>query len=180
MPYKSKWISLSDAIAYVEDREQCDPTAALRQIRTALGDGEIPARWGPDPAPDPIQLGAYATLYFTTSQFADDQVPTDAGFWSGVLIMEGSGKVIDQTDSTLGPRPRELFVERRRVEALWPRATNQDIPTPTLKPAKASKTAPAMRSLNASSKTIREVAHAIYTERTTLPPNVREAEQLIR
>ena len=62
MPYVSKaeqerarWMTLAEAVAHVQQCDECDADAALSQLRTALGDGQIVTRWEDQRPPRAIQ-----------------------------------------------------------------------------------------------------------------------------
>jgi hypothetical protein len=181
MPYKSRaererplWMSLTEAVRYVEVAEGSEQTEALIQIRMALGDGDIPVHWAADPLPQLIYPVGFPPL------FSSDQVPTDAMYWDQVLIfLDGDGRVIDQ--SVLGeekspPRPRQLLLLRSRVFELWPLQDRKSDDSDGTR-INASRL-PIART---SKKQIREAAKEVYqTQVGKKPPNSYEAEKMIR
>ena len=174
MPYISKWareralwMTLVEAVTHIQDCDGCTQLEALGQLRQALGEADIPARWAAYPPINRPPSYSRAMPHLLSSE----QVPTDAFFWSGALIyLDGNGRVIDEFflrgpdgEFVAGPTPRgrELFLLRSRVLELWPQL--QKLPR---------------RSVNDDE--ILSAARELYLERKNDPPNKPVAERLIR
>lgn len=167
-------MTLSEAVHHIEVADECACNEALSQLRIALGDGDIPARWGADP---PLSLPGFFQ-FGSPPLFASDPVPSDPAYWSLVLILPaGDGVVIDQSVHAQGqsaPRRRQLFLLRSRVFELWPPSNHERKDRgSTTEPEK-----PLRRSVDDDQ--IRTAARDIYRERKGDPPNKPTAEQLIR
>jgi hypothetical protein len=187
MPYRSKaerelplWMTLVEAVAHIQAQERCDQVGALRQLRMALGEGEIPARWGADLLPPLPRMAMYVG---SPRLFSSDPVPTDALFWDHALIfLVGNGRVINQSflldddedhASELAPSPRELYLLRARVLEHWPSLSD------ALKDSASSDQPRQPRRPPASKSLIRETARDLYRQAGNNPPNQTKAEQLI-
>jgi hypothetical protein len=192
MPYRSKaerelplWMTLVEAVAHIQAQEGCDQIEALRQLRVALGEGEIPARWAAAPLPP---LGPLAMYVGSPPLFSSDAVPTDALFWNHALIfLVGNGRVIDQSflldddenrASEGGPRPRELFLLRTRVLEHWPlpseaREDSNRVQSGSSDQPKKRRPKPASKSV------IRKTIKELYQQAGNNPPNQTKAEPLI-
>ena len=172
MPYRSKnererplWMTLSEAVHHIEVADECACNEALSQSRIALGDGDIPARWGADPPPSLPGFFQFGS----PPLFASDPVPSDPAYWSSALILPaGDGVVIDQSVHAQGqsaPRRRQLFLLRSRVFELWPPSNHERKDRgSTTEPEK-----PLRRSVDDDQ--IRTAARDIYRERKGDPPN---------
>jgi hypothetical protein len=109
MPYisdaereRARWMTLTELIAHVE-REGCDRSAALKQIRNALGDRKLRIKW----EKEPLRLSQYI-LYA-------HQPPEGASFWQQADI-GGDAKVLDpETENR-----RTLLILKDDVFELWP------------------------------------------------------------
>jgi hypothetical protein len=191
MPYQPKaererplWLTLIEAVEHVQahlEQHGCPELGALRQLRMACGEGEIPLRWAADQLPKGIFRIGLPPL------FSDEEVPTDPMFWENALIfLIGSGRVIDQrfvyldeTDAALerAPRPRELFLLRSRVLELWPlRSDTHEGETPTGNSGSVDQI-PTPRP--ATDEEILAVARNLYQQAGNNPPNLTKAEQLV-
>lgn len=169
-------MTLREAVNHVQAAECSDEVGALKQLRMALGDGDIPAHWAAEPLPP----GFYSVG--DPSPFSSDQVPTDALYWDSVLIfLDGDGRVIDQqryddeAQRPPLPRPRALLLLRARVVELWPlqgqgrKDSSQTDSASTTRPEM-----PVQRP--ASADAILRAARELY-EQPGKPPNQTEAEQ---
>jgi hypothetical protein len=193
MPYQPKaererplWMTLVEAVEHVQAhlaQHGYMGRAALRELRMACGEGEIPLHWAADQPPEGIIRVGLPPL------FSDDVVPTDPLFWENALIfLIGSGRVVDQrfifideADTALerAPRPRELFLLRSRVLELWPlRSDTQEEDTPTGESGSADQI-PTRRQSPATDEEILAVARDLYRQAGNNPPNQTKAEQLV-
>jgi hypothetical protein len=185
MPYQSKakrersqWMTLREAVNHVQAVECSDEAGALKQLRMALGDGDIPAHWAAEPLPP----GFYSVG--DPSPFSSDQVPTDALYWHSVLIfLEGDCRVIDQqryddeAQRPPLPRPRPLLLLRSRVVELWP--LQDQVRKDSSQTDSASTTQPELPVHRpASTDDILRAARELY-QRPGKPPNQTKAEQLL-
>jgi hypothetical protein len=172
-------MSLTEAVHHVQAVESCSQIDALTQLRMALGDGDISARWAADPLPSWIYQVGVPPL------FSSDEVPIDAGYWDSVLIfLDGDGRVIDQSfyldekEEKSPPRPRQLLLLRSRVLELWP-PTEKTVHGANQTKLDTSQT-PTRR---ASKEQIRVPAREMYQTKNEMgkkPPNTEEAERLLR
>ena len=109
MPYisdaereRARWMTLTELIAHVE-REGCERSAALKQIRNALSDRKLRIKW----EKEPLRLSRYI-LYA-------HQPPEGASFWQQADI-DDDAKVFDpETENR-----RTLLILKDDVFALWP------------------------------------------------------------
>jgi hypothetical protein len=167
-------MTLAEAINHIQSSDGCDKAAALHQLRMALGEGEIQARWASDHLPPGV------FLLGGPRYFSDDGVPTDANYWATVLILlEADGTVIDQknqidegTDEleSTEPRRRQLLLLRSGITAIWSPTTNLEVTANR----RSDIAKPASRA------NIYKAAAEIYETGGDNPPNVTAAEQIIR
>jgi hypothetical protein len=180
-------MTLIEAVTHVRAhlaQEGCDEGGALGQLRKALGEGEVSARWAADPPPPLGPLGMYIG---SPPLFSSDAVPTDALFWDLALIfLDGDGRVVHQSflfnaensDSEHAPRPRGLFLLRSRKFELWPLPP----PAPNVSDQTGSGSSgqtPRPRPQLASKSQILDTARTLYQQAGNNPPNLTKAEQLI-
>jgi hypothetical protein len=152
---RSRWTTLAAVIWHIQINLGCAVEVAVRELRVAMGQGSIPARWA---------FGLSGVSQFEQPPgFSVDSVPADPFYWGMVLIFtDEDGAVVDQPiwrDSTTAPRRRGLFLLRSRVVELWH------------SPKKEKK--------RTSVKQIRNEARKLYPE-GKFGPNENQAEQLIR
>jgi hypothetical protein len=198
-------MTLVEAVEHVQAHlahEGCKELGALRQLRMACGEGEIPLRWAADEisfqivgvgeGEAPIRWTAEEErLPFEVPEellqtglpplFSPDEVPTDPLFWDQALII--NGRVIDQRMSEADaapdrvPRPRELFLLRSRILELWPL---QGDTRPNAEGAGTGSSRPEPRRQKREPDEIRQAARDLYEESPNDPPNISKAEQEIR
>ena len=140
---------------------------ALRQIRLALEDGEIPLRWKRETWPT-------EKTFLPDHLFADDKPPPSGIFWRFARIFPSDNyAVLDQLENWFGAdvdgepgRRRQLLLLCSRVHELWPPRGRADTETPSKKE-------------KPKSEQIRQVAREIY-DAADPPPNINQAQVLIR
>ena len=188
MPYMSKWareralwMTLVEAVTHIHDCDGCTQLEALGQLRQALGEADIPARWAAYPPINRPPSYSRAMPHLLSSE----QVPTDAFFWSGALIyLDANGRVIDEFflrgpdgEFVAGPTPRgrELFLLRSRVLELWPLSNHlRKELFPTRSGSTTRPELPVRRP--APEADILRAARELY-QQPGKPPNMAEAEQ---
>jgi hypothetical protein len=94
---RAHWMTLVEAINHIRRSEKCSEEDALSQLREAIGDGAVKARWD--------DLPMYDDDYFLWLEITDieglwkhPQVRTPSGstFWRHIPIrLEGTGSVLD-------------------------------------------------------------------------------------
>lgn len=160
-----QWISPADAIEYIGRAADCDRASAIAQMRTAIAGGDLGVRWAD--AED------------------EDDKPQINNFWEQASFrLDHGGEVLHQaikrTICKAGesytrvydrgfPRFRPFFVSRDDLVACWP----------------AQQVAPRPLSANESVRCstpeeIEACARKIYRDRAGDPPNMDEAERLIK
>jgi hypothetical protein len=150
-----QWMSLVEAAEQIRIEEDCESIEALRQLKKEIGDGMVPVQWEdsqePRDCPDPQHLQASRLLLF------------------------GTGFAPDNDDEYYRP----LLVERSAVQRLWPLSSN---PIKGLAPTGSTSTTQPKRSPRQKvyDHQILSEARAIYREKENDPPNMDEAERLIR
>jgi hypothetical protein len=148
-------MSLVEAAEHIRIAEDCDSMEALRQLKKEIGDGMVPVQWEdsqePKDCPDPKHMQASQLLLF------------------------GTGFAPDNDDENYRP----LLVERSAVQRLWPLSSN-----PTKGSASTDSTSTTQPKMSPRQKVdddqILSAARNIYRERENDPPNMDEAEKLIR
>jgi hypothetical protein len=188
MPYVSKWVreralwmTLVEAVTQIQDCEGCTQLEAVGQLRQALGEADIPARWAAYPPINRPPSYSFAMPHLLSSE----QVPTDAFFWaSAPIYLDGNGRVIDEYflrgpdgESVVGPTPRgrELFLLRSRVLELWPLSNHRrKESSPTGSGSTTQPELPVRRP--ASEADLLRAARELY-QQPGKPPNLREAEE---
>jgi hypothetical protein len=131
MPYTSRmaqerarWMTLREALAHIEKAELCSLKDAWRQLREAIADREIDARW-----PHALQLTR-------VGDYDDEDIgpSRDIRFWkSARYILGGGGRILD--DPACRPNHarlkliregklhyRSVLVRKDDVERVWPTA----------------------------------------------------------
>jgi hypothetical protein len=183
MPYRSKnererplWMTLGEAIQHVQEVDGCNRLQALSQLRDALEEGDIPARWSADPEPS-LPPGFFRVGF--PPLFAPGPIPTDPVYWRTVLVLP-NGLVIDQgtLDQQSAGRSRQLFLLRSKINELWPLQSKR---RESAYQAVTSDRSTARQ--QASKEQIRKTAREVYCyemESGKKPPNLAEAEHLIR
>jgi|GEM_PF-4028155 len=191
MPYIRKsqrdralWMTLVEAVNHINEQERTED--GLDQIRIALGEGEIPARWAwPSLAEGPNEVDGWK-LHLVPMRdpplFLEDTVPTDRRFWDkAIMLLDGDGKVVDPALGYMAierdgkvevlcqqPVPgRGLFLLKESIFDFWPVATSEPDRTPQTARA-------------ASEKEIRDAAREVYSSSAGSAPNMDQAERLIR
>jgi hypothetical protein len=192
MPYQSKaererplWMTLVEALEHVQAHlahQGREELGALRQLRMACGEADIPLRWAADaPLPGIYQVGL-------PRLFSPVEVPTDPMFWDHALIfLTGNGWVVDQRflfinekdhSAEHAPRPRELLLLRSRVLELWPlRSDAHEGVTAKDQVGSADQTS---QPRPATDEEILEVVRELYRQAGNDPPNQTLAEQMVR
>jgi hypothetical protein len=200
---RQRWMTLKEAISHIQRVDGCDEVIAFAQLRRALADGAIEARWGPDefsPRLFEIQPGRrirLATFWRT--------VPIDGegGFIPGVYpedLPDADPDIEDNSPEQYMPKRYYLFVLRDSIsrhwasfdpenavksqsppadvrEAVFEEAAAADIQATVIKEATGSRNRE-----YASEPQIRETAVQIYDEHAKAgakPPNMPEAFDLI-
>lgn len=172
MPYIPKkdrqdWMTLSEVITRISKVDECEKNVALVQLRTALMDREISARFAHEEYVIKGGLWPMPPL----GPLASDSAPTDPLFWFGALfILSGDGFVIDQPilgsdqdeDASL-PQRRRLLLNRAEVETIWGTEVSH---------------APRIRR-TPSQQNIRDALRKIYSAPNANPPNVNQAYGLV-
>lgn len=193
MPYIRKrqrgralWMTLVEAVNHINKQERTEN--GLDQIRIALGEGEIPARWAWQSLPEgPIKFEG-RNLHFVPMPdpplFVEDTVPNNREFWDkAIMLLDGDGKVIDpalgymtiQRDAKVEvlcqqPVPwRGLFLLKETIFDFWPLADH-------------SETDRKLQNVRAASEEeIRDAARELYSNSPAFAaPNIDKAERLIR
>jgi hypothetical protein len=180
MPYRSKaererpnWMTLRQAVVHVAVAEKCEPGEALHQLRLALGEADIPARWAADPPP--LIPGMYSVEL--PEIFSPEQVPRDARYWGRVtILLSGDCRVLHQSEEQSLPSPRELLLLISRVLELWSNPTPFQLSMGHREDAGLGYQA----NRRATTKQIREVAREVYASQDGKPPNTNEAETRVR
>ena len=118
MNWQLLWMTLREAVSYVAGVHSSNEIEALDAIRAALGKGWITGRWG---------MGSF---FDNDPCLSSEVVPANEFFWTYALIfLVENGVVIDQeflpTKRDRSPQPRELFLLRSEVLALWPSAREE-------------------------------------------------------
>jgi hypothetical protein len=148
-------MTLAAVIWHIQINLGCAVEVAVRELRVAMGQGSIPARWAFGPSG--------VSRFEQPPRFSVDSVPADPFYWGIVLIFtDEDGAVVDQPiwrDSTTAPWRRGLFLLRSRVVELWH------------SPKKEKK--------RTSVKQIRNEARKLYPA-GKFGPNENQAEQRIR
>jgi hypothetical protein len=187
MPYLSpqernrqRWMTLRDAILHIRRVDKCDQETALHQLRAALADGEVQARWGSGEIPQfviPIVPGAVEVPAWALQKFWLS-VPIDltgAGSIPALLLEELESPQAEEEeeededdDDNEGSRLTRyfVFVLREDIERHWP----SDHPETRAKGP-----------VTASSREIEEVLRKIYDEaeeKGEKPPNINQAADL--
>lgn len=173
-----RWIGLSEALAHVRSVVGDDTELAKSELRSALSNDVISARFGPDV--DPARPDK--ALYWGDSSSADVVPPR---FWSHTLLFDvGLGFVTEQDmtaelgdDDTKPIRHRTLYIDRHRLLEVWPKPdfVREAISTETKVDAGEKRRAP-----TATFEKIREVAMAVYRNAENSPPNIEEAYIQVR
>jgi len=163
-----RWVSPADALSHIETAADCDRATALTSLRTAVGDGRLPVRW-------------------LEPENETDAPPGKPEFWRDVtirpdhggellyqvqasrLIKDGKSKIPMPTVRMEGqPRYRGFLVDRDALQEIWPPRE--------LQPARV----PADSILRPKKEEIRKIARELYAARNNDPPNLCQAERLIR
>jgi hypothetical protein len=188
MPYISKmereWITLKETILHIQRVDGCDEGTALRQLREALGDEAVKARYRVgklDSELLAIDLGSELQPDFPRKKF-----------WLTVAInLQGDGYIISKTQddwNKANPEvkwedfeyyfPASHFFEKEEEYCdLWPLfLSRSSIAAIWGEPVKLSST---MRQTNsylpATDAAIRKVAQKLYDDAGDDPPNVNDA-----
>lgn len=173
-------MSLSEAVAHINNQE--NDNTGLTQIRDALKDGEIPARWGVEGYMDVL------TSDGTTQRFlkipTDENSPLllkgkikkDARFWENAVMLPDQDSIVIERfskgkwdeESDVVESHRKLFLLKERILELWPvNATD------------CSEMSPASFTI-ATADQIHQAVSEVYAESTDKPPNSLEAESPTR
>jgi hypothetical protein len=192
MPYISKmeqeWITLKEAILHIQRVDGCDEGTALQQLRNALGDEAVKARYRigrPDEELTAIDLGSELQPDFPRKKF-----------WLTVAIdLQGDGYIITKTrDDWNKANPENkwedferfwasVFFDREEVYCdLWPLfISRSSISAIWGEPVQLSSTTRQTNAyLPATDAAIRRVAQKLYDDSGDDPPNVNKAYLLIR
>ena len=192
MPYtppskreRSRWMTLAEVVRHIQASVECEEETAVGELRGAMGQGLVPARWAFD-------CSRESTLFEPPPIFSLDPVPADPLYWECVLIfMDGDGAVVDQSyllEATTMPQRRGLFVLRSRVLELWypskqSAAAHLPCEPNVIADRKPSNLSHANQKLvkpkPATIEQIRDEARKIYPV-GKFGPNLPKAEQLIR
>ena len=171
MPYsplskreRSRWMTLAEVVRHIQASTGTEWVAAVDELRAAMGQGLVTARWAFDPSRE-------AVFIEPAPIFSVDPVPTGSFYWAYALIfLDGDGAVVDQSylgETTATPQRRGLFLLRSRVLELWHPSKQSHTEQKNLRPKPAT------------SAQIRDEARKIYRA-GKFGPNIRKAEELIR
>jgi hypothetical protein len=129
---RAKWMTLGEVVGHVIEHESCTKREALRQIRAAIGDGKLFARWEDERprhgSPDGIVI-------------APDRPPRNGEQWRD--SDEGAWKVwcwqraVIRGDRLLDPRtrrPRVLLLSQFEVQQTWREQTAAPPPAKESRP----------------------------------------------
>jgi hypothetical protein len=197
MPYVSRaereraqWWTLREALEHIQEIEDCTMRVAWDHLRTAIGDQEVPVRWG-DVSLDLSTINEGQYIY------DDDVPPKEKWFWKSARVMfTGKGRVLDDharhgrnsrirliRQGKLNYRP--LLVRREAAERIWPITTRSSEPERAtmdqIGDAGQSASHSAHRLFRSSTdEKIREEARKVYADPANDRPNVNVADPLIR
>ena len=148
-------MSLVEAIEHIRVSQHCNSIEALRQLKRETYDGMVQVQWedldAPKDCPDP--------KYLQASQ----------------LLLIGTGVALDNVRKMYRP----LLVERSAVQELWPLSSHRR--EDSSQTASGSNTQPQkLPRRSVDDDEICSAARVIYRERENDPPNIPEAEPLIR
>ena len=150
-----QWMSLVEAIGHIRMSQHCNSVEALRQLKREMGDGMVRAQWAdseePKDRPDPEYLQA--------SQ----------------LLSIGTGFAPDNVQEIYRP----LLVERSAVQELWPLSNYRRKDSSQTDSGSVSQPEKLPRR-KIDDEQIRNTARDIYLENKSNPPNMPDAERLIR
>jgi hypothetical protein len=98
MPYtppgkreRSRWMTLAEVVRHIQACVECEEQTAVGELRVAMGQGLVPARWAFDRSRE-------CSLFEPPPIFSADPVPADQFYWAFALIfMDGDGAVVDQS-----------------------------------------------------------------------------------
>lgn len=164
-------MSVTTSLGQVIDQASTLESVALKQIRLALQDHEIPVRWARETWPREKSFSPGAI-------FANDEPPPGGLFWQHTIVFPLENyAVLDRLfflDSVMGmgledqekANKRQLLLLRSRVHQLWP--STERIETEAI-----------LKKEKPTSEQIRQVAREVYGT-TEPPPNINKAQQLIR
>jgi hypothetical protein len=148
-------MSLVEAVEHIRMSQRCNSVEALRQLKGEIGDGMVRVQWedseGPKDYPD--------SQYLQSSQ----------------LLLVGTGLAPD----SLREEYRPLLVERSAVEKLWPLSNHRRKDSQQTEAGSTTQLeSPRRRSVDPDE--IWSAAKELYREREHDPPNMDDAERLIR
>jgi hypothetical protein len=119
---RQRWITLKEAISHIQRVDGCDEVIAFAQLRRALADGAIEARWGPDefsPRLFEIQPGRrirLATFWRTVP------IDEEGGFIPGGYpedLPDADPDIEDNSPEQYMPKRYYLFVLRDSISRHW-------------------------------------------------------------
>jgi hypothetical protein len=162
------WVSLADAVAHIEMAADCDRLTAIQRLRAAIADSSLRVRWMD-------QENEY------------DVPPSDRAFWTKVSIrLDQGGEVLHHAVDLMfvaypkssaierkeaPPRYRGLLVDRRALHDAWPMPPDVEQPETT---------ASCVPLPPVGKPAIRAKVRELYASRPSVPPNMWEAEMLIK
>jgi hypothetical protein len=165
----TQWKSLNDALEHIELSRDCGRSIATRLLRDALANFRLPIRWaeqddeGDGPAP------------LSNAFWKEASIRADHGgevlHQPCLLVLEPAGSI---KTVVAPPRWRGVLVDREALNRLFPLpeyGTKDDVPEPP-------QNKPQRR--NPTERTIRDKVRELYAARPNDPPNIADAEQLVR
>jgi hypothetical protein len=115
-------MTLKEAISHIRHVDGCDETLAFVQLRRALGDGSIDARWGTSELSptlfkiEPSKRMRLSTFWQTVT------IDNEGGFIPGVYpedLPDADPEIEDNRPEQYLPRHHYLFVSRDQIFQLW-------------------------------------------------------------
>ena len=189
------WMRLSKALSHIQESEGCDIEGAIGQIKLALGDGALDARWRLFP------ISSFDTELGRAPHLSNEPVPSNHGFWARVEITKGGIVRIPEdkedrwwSQPAFAPNagdlrryvlelsdkdPDKSALKKMREKLFAPRKRKLFVLHPRVMEIWPSTGRAPVMSPNASIAQITEVARQIYAN-PGRGPNLAEAEQAIR
>ncbi|WP_147292588.1 hypothetical protein [Undibacter mobilis] len=164
------WMQLPAALAHIE--ATCGEATGWLELRQALIDGEIPARWGFDAA------RVFPLIYEPKPLFSEDPVTTNPRYWHAYGSKPPFDGLLFDSDEWRGqadykptlPR-RRLFLLKQKILEFWP--LNTSLISSVAKPPTPR------RAKTATVEVIYRLAREVYSNAEGKPPNSDEAARLI-
>jgi hypothetical protein len=146
------WVTLVRAAEHIQVIEDCNSKEALRQLREEIGDGTVRVKWADaDGAAD---------------------VPDAETLSTSKFVLTGLGLA----PSHMGFQP--LLVYRKSLEKLWPTLSVE--PMAEIKSRSLNHLIKAQHQSRPSQAQIRQLLRQLYQEAAENPPNILDAENLVR